>query len=83
MTIGQSLAPGFTPQQYNVLGERVLEFCKYFAATQREGKPAPMGDLRLPGAGGGHIYSGSEVVALIPKCESLTTLMQRLMEPVK
>ena len=83
-SIGQALSGnGLTPLQYNGLQERVTEFCKYLAATMREGKQLPMGDLRLPGAGNGYVYSGGEVIALIPKCESLMPLMQRLIAPIK
>jgi hypothetical protein len=61
----------------------VDEFCKYLAESMRDGKQVPMGDLALPGAGNGFVYAGSEVIALIPKCESLMPLMQRLIGPAR
>ena len=80
MSLGQGA--GFTPQQYNGLEERVTEFCEYLFEVKREGKPLPMGDVALPGAGKGYVYTGGEVIALMAKCDALVPLMQQMMKPV-
>jgi hypothetical protein len=81
---GQALPPGglgLTADQYDGLFERVPVFCEYLANIQRQGKQMPMGDLSIPGAGQPYVYTGGEVIALIPKCESLIPLMLRLSPP--
>ena len=80
-SFGQST--GFTVQQYDVLEERVQEFCEYLFALKRDGKMLPISAVKLPGAGDGYVYGGGEVVALIPKCDSLMPLMLQMMKPVR
>jgi hypothetical protein len=80
MSLGQGA--GFTSEQYAGLEERVKEFCEYLFEVKREGKPLPMGDLALPGAGDGYVYTGGEVIALMAKCDALVPLMQQMMKPV-
>ena len=80
MSLGQGT--GLTMQQYDGLEERVRVFCEYLFEAKREGKPLPTGDLALPGAGDGYVYTGGEVIALTAKCDALMPLMLQMMKPV-
>ena len=90
VSLGQATTPpvapyeknGLTTEQYDVLDERVREFCEYLFALKRDGKPAPTGDVRLPGAGDGYVFRVGEITALIPACDNLMPLMLQLMKPV-
>ena len=91
LSLGQAVTPpvgpfqtiGFTPQQYDLLGERAAPFCEYLFSLKRDGKPLPTGDVRLPGAGDGYVYTVGEVIALTAKCDSIVPLMQQLAMPVR
>jgi len=80
--VGFGQGTGFTVQQYEGLEERVDVFCKYLFELKRDGKPLPMGEVALPGAGDGYVYTGGEVVALMAKCDALVPLMVQMMKPV-
>ena len=71
-----------TRPQFDGLEERVTEFCDYIAELKREGKMLPIGDVVLPGAGDGWVYTGLEVAVLTPRCDSLMPLMQQMMKRV-
>jgi hypothetical protein len=80
VSLGQGT--GFTVRQYEGLEERVDVFCKYLFELKRDGKPLPMGEVALPGAGDGYVYTGGEVVALVAKCDALVPLMVQMMKPI-
>jgi len=91
VSLGQAVTPqvnpgqgnGFTADQYRLLGERAAPFCEYLFSLKRDGKPLPTGDVRLPGAGEGYVYTVGEVIALTAKCDSIVPLMQQLTKPVR
>ena len=91
VSLGQAVTPpvspfqetGFTPEQYDLLGERAAPFCEYLFSLKRDGKPLPTGDVRLPGAGAGYVYTVGEVIALTAKCDAIVPLMQQLAKPVR
>lgn len=91
VSLGQAVTPpvvtvqgtGFTADQYRLLGERAAPFCEYLFSLKRDGKPLPSGDVRLPGAGEGYVYTVGEVIALTAKCDAIVPLMQQLAKPVR
>ena len=91
VSLGQAVTPpvspfqgtGFTPEQYDLLGERAAPFCEYLFSLKRDGKPLPTADVRLPGAGQGYVYTVGEVIALTAKCDAFVPLMQQLAKAVR